>query len=251
MSKNIVFIPSIIDERRLSRSSYNQFSIDSWKIWCDKNDCELFILDQLLVPMEEMKITWQRYYLFDILDANDIDYEQVLMVDADTIVHPDCPNFFNIVNYRYGVVRNVGSMDWICRSIENYSKYIFDGNIIPFHNYFNGGFQVVNKKHKPIFSQMLSLYNTKKEHLLAVQKEFGTGTDQTPINYLLHQNEVDVCYLPFEYNMCDMPRVEILTPDLLFIKIGWIYHFCAIPGGDSVTHQWMEKTYNELYMTKN
>ena len=34
-----------------------------------------------------MKITWQRYYLFDILEANSIEYDQVLMVDADTITN--------------------------------------------------------------------------------------------------------------------------------------------------------------------
>ena len=43
-----------------------------------------------------MNICWQRYYLFDILDANDIKYDQILSVDADTIVHPDCPNFFEM-----------------------------------------------------------------------------------------------------------------------------------------------------------
>ena len=30
------------------------------------------------------------------LDSNDINYNQVLMVDADTVVHPNCPNFFDI-----------------------------------------------------------------------------------------------------------------------------------------------------------
>ena len=87
--KNIVFVPNIDlgDDRN---SSYS-YSIKSWKYFCDKYDCELLVWEDLLFPIEQMKITWQRYYLFDILDANKIEYDQILMVDADTIVHPDSP----------------------------------------------------------------------------------------------------------------------------------------------------------------
>ena len=58
------------------------------------NDVELFLLEEPVLPMEEMHIIWQRYFLFDIYDANGIESDQTLMVDADTIVHPDTPNFF-------------------------------------------------------------------------------------------------------------------------------------------------------------
>ena len=91
--KNIVFIPNI-DVGNGRSDNYN-YSINSWKQWCDKNNCELIIWEDLVLPVEEMKITWQRYYVLDILEGNKIDYNQVLIVDADTIVHPDCPNFFN------------------------------------------------------------------------------------------------------------------------------------------------------------
>ena len=68
-----------------SRRAAYKYSIDSWKKWCDKNDCELFVLTDLLLPQEEMAICWQRYYLFDILDANGIKYDQILSVDAADI----------------------------------------------------------------------------------------------------------------------------------------------------------------------
>ena len=48
-----------------------------------------------------MKITWQRYYVFDILDNNKFSYNQVLVVDCDTIVSPDCPNFFDETDGKY------------------------------------------------------------------------------------------------------------------------------------------------------
>ncbi len=42
-------------------------------------------------------MAWQRYYALDILENSGINYDQVLIVDADTIVHPNCPNFFEIL----------------------------------------------------------------------------------------------------------------------------------------------------------
>ena len=103
-----------------SRREAYKYSIDSWKKWCDKNDCELFILNDLLIEKEKMAICWQRYYLFDILDANEIEYDQVLMVDADTIVHPDTPNFFEMSEGKLCGCQFDGSWDWVLRSVENY-----------------------------------------------------------------------------------------------------------------------------------
>ena len=97
------------------RANSYHYSIDSWKQWCNKNNCELLVLDELLYPVDYMKITWQRYYLFDILESNNIKYDQILMVDADTIVHPDCPNFFEVTDNKYCLVHDDGSYDWILR----------------------------------------------------------------------------------------------------------------------------------------
>ena len=107
--KNVVFIPNInLGDGR--SESYN-YSIQSWKHFCDKYDCELLVLDELLFPIEHMKVTWQRFYLFDLL--KDVDYDQILMVDADTIVHPNCPNFFELTNHEYSAVVNNGSFEWV------------------------------------------------------------------------------------------------------------------------------------------
>ena len=78
MSRNIVFIMDVDikgDGRYASsrREAY-KYSIDSWKKWCDKNNCELFILNDLLLPNNEMGICWLRYYLFDIFDDYMMDW---------------------------------------------------------------------------------------------------------------------------------------------------------------------------------
>tara|TARA_B100000035_G_scaffold303185_1_gene301508 strand:+ start:772 stop:1551 length:780 start_codon:yes stop_codon:yes gene_type:complete len=251
--KNLVFMMDIDikgDGRYASsrRAAY-KYSIDSWKRWCDKNDCQLFVLNDLILENDKMGICWQRYYLFDILDANEIEYDQVLMVDADTIVHPDCPNFFEMTEHKLCGAQFDGSWDWVLRGIENYSKYMFDGYMMPWYEYFDCGFIIVNDKHRQLFQDIVSFYFTNQDNLIKLQETFFNGTDQTPVNILVHKHNVDLKLLPYEFNMNDMNRKEILGDDLLFTKIGWIYQYNAIPNNkdNQLTNYFMEKTYNHFY----
>jgi hypothetical protein len=253
MNKNLVFMMDIDikgDGRYASsrRAAY-KYSIDSWKKWCDKNDCELFVLNDLILENNKMGICWQRYYLFDILDANEIKYDQVLMVDADTIVHPDCPNFFEMTEHKLCGAQFDGSWDWVLRGIENYSKYMFDGYMMPWYEYFDCGFIIVNDKHRQLFQDIVSFYFTNQDGLIKLQETFFNGTDQTPVNILVHKHNVDLKLLPYEFNMNDMNRKEILGDDLLFTKIGWIYQYNAIPNNkdNQLTNHFMEKTYKHFY----
>ena len=251
--KNIVFTMDIdlngegryASTRRLPY----QYSIKSWEKWCEKNDCELFVLTDLLLPKEQMNICWQRYYLFDILDANNIQYDQILSVDADTIVHPDCPNFFEMTDRKMCGVHNEGSYDWIIRSIENYGKYFFNGHIMDFWKYIDCGFVIINETHRDFFTQVTDFYNENAELLRKVEKEWHAGTDQTPVNFLIEDKGVDFKWLPYEYNMCDMVRKEILGDDMMFTDWGWIYQYNSIPNNkeDKLTLHWMKKTYEHLY----
>ena len=245
--KNIVFIPNI--DLGNGRSDNYSYCIKSWKYWCDKNDCELLLLEDLLLPVEQMKITWQRYYVFDVLDNSNINYDQVLMVDADTIVHPDCPNFFQMTEHKLCGAHFDGSWDWVLRGIENYSKYMFDGYMMPWYEYFDCGFIIVNEKHKQFFQDIVSFYFTYQDNLIKLQQTFFNGTDQTPVNMLVHRNDIDLKLLPYEFNMNDMNRKEILTDDMLFTKCGWIYQYNAIPNNEEnrLTNYFMEKTYQHFY----
>ena len=64
MSKNIVFIIAVKKDGQL-KPEY-EIGIESWRRWCKKNDVELFLLEEPVLPMNEMHIIWQRYFLFDI-----------------------------------------------------------------------------------------------------------------------------------------------------------------------------------------
>jgi len=54
--KNVVFIPNI--NLSNGRSDSYHYSIKSWKQWCKKNNCELLVWEDLLYPVDYMKITW-------------------------------------------------------------------------------------------------------------------------------------------------------------------------------------------------
>lgn len=225
-----------------------QYAINSWKVWCKKNNVELYVLTEPLFDINDMAICWQRYYIFDILEANNINYNQIAMIDADIIVHPNCPNFFEMSENKFCGVHADGSYDWILRSIENYSHFIFNKHIIQWWNYIDCGFMISNTHHKKFFKLITDFYWKHKNILKEVEK-LHNGTDQTPVNFLIELNSIDLLLLPYEFNMIDMTRKEILTENLLFTKIGWLYHFNAIPNNvnNTLTNYWMEKTYKYLY----
>ena len=253
--KNVVFIPNI--DLGNGRSDSYSYSVKSWKRWCDKNNCELLIWEDLLYPVDYMKITWQRYYLFDILKNNNIDYDQVLMVDADTIVHPDCPNFFEETEGKYCGVMNDGDYEWVLRSIKGFGDELFDGMRIPVWNYINGGFQILNYNHESFFENMKEYYNDNSGLIIDTIAKLKTATDQTILNFMLVKNEIDVKILPDCYNLVDLFRKNLLYVDnrcwwsdeLHFLDAGWVYHFNAIPQNplNRTAGYWMERTYKELY----
>ena len=254
--KNIVFIPNITVGDG-ARSIPYDYSIKSWKHFCDKHNCELLVWEDLIFPLEDMKITWQRYYLFDILEGNNIEYDQILMVDADTIVHPDCPNFFEETDHKYCGVMNDGCYEWVTRSIRDFNKELFQDYTPPHPStYINGGFQIVNKKHKEFFTIMKDYYSECKGNIQVAIDKIKAGTDQTIVNFMLKNNEVDVKILPPCYNLQDLSRKNLLHipghswwPDTLegLYSAGWVYHFNAIPQNDRHANYWMERTYKELY----
>ena len=124
-----------------------------------------------------------------------IEYDQVLYVDYDTIVTPTAPNIFDLTEHKFCAVRNFGDMDWVCRSIENYSKYIFNGFTFPYYNYFNSGVMVFNKNHKPLFDSIKKFYEENRDRLIEMQNTFCVGNDQPVFNFFVNRD------IPNEYKV--------------------------------------------------
>lgn len=253
--KNVIFMMNVDckGEGRYAteRTHGYQYCEKSWREWANKHGFEVLVMHDPIHDNDEMSIGWQRYYIHDILESNGIDYDQILMVDADTIVHPDCPNVFELSEHKFCGVFNDGSYDWLYRSIENYSKYIFKDIKFDWTKYINTGFMIVNKSHRKIFKTVVDLFWENNESFMKLQNHFLVGSDQTPVNFMIQMQNVDMKLLPYQFNMVDMFRKEILTGDMLFTKVGWVYHFNAIPqevkdhyGG---MEQLMKRTYEELW----
>jgi lipopolysaccharide biosynthesis glycosyltransferase len=239
MTKNIVFMISIVKDER-SKNQKQHYSVKSWSDWCEKNDCELFLLSEDIMNPPQ----WNKMLVFDLLEGSEVDYDRVLYVDADTIVHPEMPNIFEEFEegYFYGV-RNYGSMDWVCRSIENYSHYLFEGHQLDWEKYINSGMMLFDKSHKEFFRKVQMFYTENKNKIQEVQK-LGVGKDQPVLNFMLDIEQVPRKMLPYEYNMQDMMRFEVVGDDLLFTRFGWIYHFNA--GVRPTPGAWIEHTYKKL-----
>jgi hypothetical protein len=253
--KNIIFIPNI--KCGDGRSTPYHYSIKSWKTWAKQyDDIDVIEWDEPIMDTSQFKITLQRYWVHDILKHNKIEYDQVLIVDADTIVHPNCPNFFNETAGKFGVVVSNGCYEWVTRSINQWGNALFakEPKIKPW-KYFNGGFQITNKKHIPFYTKVQEYYTSNINEINKLTDQIKAGTDQTIINYLVQQNNIDTIYMSESYNLQDLFRKNLLhlpghswfSDELRFLEAGWVYHFNAIPQNDRHVSYWMERTYKELY----
>ena len=248
--KNIILIINIKNPNRPGRDDAYQYSINSWKQWGRKNGCAVFTLEEPVVPISEMTPIVQRHYVFDLLDNSGVGYDQICMVDADTIVHPDCPNFFDLSDGNYCGVHNDGDYDWVIRSLENYQHHFPEMKSITSEmvwSYINTGFTITNKNHRWFHEKLLDFYWKNKETIIWLQKTYGVGTDQPLVNMLANNSEMEIKILPYQFNMQDLPRKNILDDRMLFTKIPGVYHFNAVPGGPEQVNYWLEKTYKYFY----
>ena len=105
MGKNVIFLVAVSSQHEYLNKKhggfkYFQYSIPSWKYWCEKNNVELFIYDTPGDSEHVMhKPTWQRWFdVFDELEKNNIDYNKIGVIDGSTIIRWDAPNYFDFVN---------------------------------------------------------------------------------------------------------------------------------------------------------
>jgi hypothetical protein len=80
--KNIIFLINIKNPTKPNRTQGYDLSIESWKRWANKNDCEVFVLTEPVVDLSEMSPIIMRHYVFELLENSGIEYDQICMVDA-------------------------------------------------------------------------------------------------------------------------------------------------------------------------
>ena len=127
MKKNILFFTSL-KANDPNLDAYKEWALLTWKYYAKKYDLDIFILDQPLCDTELMRPTWQRWYVYDLLEAsgyNIDDIGQVALIDIDTMVRWDTPNIFEVAGDNYSGVIDDISLEWINNSIDGYRFHFY------------------------------------------------------------------------------------------------------------------------------
>ena len=245
MSKNVIWWVGVKNEQYSEKYGgweWLDYSRKTWEYWCKKNDV-LFVPFEK--PIEEdltkFRINWQKaIFVFDELDRRNIDYDQICLVDCASMIKWDTPNFFEMTEHKLTAWRDMENMRWIYESIQGYEDLFQEANDLPHFKldqskYVNSSPMIFNKSHKDLFLSFKEFYYDYIDIFIKLQDEVvKKGTEQTPLNYWLQINKVDVNIdLPISFKLSHLHRKELLrhnwqlnedtTP--FFIKYGHIWYF--------------------------
>ena len=218
----------------------------TWEYWCKKNDV-------LFVPFEKpieddlsrFRINWQKaIFVFEEIERRGIDYDQICQIDCTHMIKWDAPNFFELTDQKLTAVRDTDNLNWIYKSIVGYKDF-FDGFEFDKQKYVSSSPMIFNEQHRAVFKSFTKLYYDNVDTFVELQdKIVGKGTEQTPLNYWLQINNVEMnLTLPFVYKLTHIHRKDMFghnwqlnedkTP--LFINHAYNWVFTGIPK-DQRTH---------------
>jgi len=243
MKKNVIFWVGVKNQQYLEKYGgweWMDISRKTWEYWCKKHDVIFFPFEK---PIDDdlvrYRINWQKsIYCFDLLDEAGIDYDQIFLVDATCMAKWDMPNIFELTDHKFTAWREMDNLNWVYQSIRGYKDFFDDYNF-NVEKYFSSGVIIFNKSHKHIFKEFKKLYLDNVDKFVELQdKTVRKGTEQTPLNYWLQKNNVDMNLdLPFSYKLTHIHRKEMFgynwqleedhTP--FFIKYGYNWVFNGIP----------------------
>ena len=224
----------------------------TWEHWCKRHDV-------LFVPFEEaiekdltrFRVNWQKaIFVFDELERRGIDYDQIYLVDGMNMVKWDAPNIFDLTEHKFCAWRDIDNLGWVHRSIKGYEPF-FDFKLDSM-KYVNSGLIIFNKEHREFFDSFKKLYYDNVDTFTELQDKIVVkGTEQTPFNYWLQINNIDVkTDLPLSWKLTHMHRKEVLghnwqlnedqTP--FFIKYGNLWNYSGLPKNQRT--EFMTKTWN-------
>ena len=242
MKKNVVWWTGIANpdhNQKYGGFEYLEYSRKSWEFWCKRNDCEFVAFTQ---PVEKdlmkFRVNWQKaIFCFDELDRRNIEYDQICLVDSSAIIKWNAPNFFELTERKFCGLRDTDNMNWTYQSIKGYESF-FDFKLDT-TKYINSGFMIFNESHKGIMQSFKQLYYDNVDTFCELQdKVVKKGTEQTPMNYWLQMQNVDVKLdLPLPFKLTHLHRKDMfhhnwqlkedMTP--FFVKYGYIWFFNGIP----------------------
>jgi len=243
MKKNIVWWPAVVNTDHTDKYGgydYFQYSRKTWEYWCERNNCEFVeFTEPVEKDLNRYRINWQKIlFVFDELEKRNIEYDQICLVDSSFMIRWDTPNFFKMTGRKFTACRDMDNMRWIYDSIQGY-KDMFNGFKLDQSKYVNSGFMIFNEDHKELLTEFKQFYVDNIDEFIKLQDvTVKKGNEQTPMNYWLQSNNVDINLdLPLPYKITHLQRKELFnynwqleedkTP--FFIKYGYNYSFNGIP----------------------
>jgi len=240
--KNVIWWTGIVNpdhNDKYGGFNYLEYSRKSWEFWCKRNNCEFVPFTQPVEQdLKQFRVNWQKaIFVFDELDRRGIEYDQICLVDSSSIVKWNTPNFFKLTERKFCGIRDTDNMNWTYQSIKGYEEF-FDYKLDT-TKYINSGFMIFNESHKSILNSFKDLYYEKIDTFINLQDNIvKKGTEQTPINYWLQINNVDIkTDLPLPYKLTHLHRKDMFNHNWqlnesrvpFFIKYGYIWFFNGIP----------------------
>ena len=229
MANNILFFTAL-KANDPNMMAYQEWSLKTWNYYSKKYDCKLIVLQDPLYDTEWMRPTWQRWHVYEILEHNNIEYDQIALIDIDTMVRWDAPNIFEVSEGRYTGVIDDLSIEWLYNSIVGYKEY-FPNIDLQWDKYINNGMLVLPKEGgKEFCKKVIDFYLANVDSLRDKQHvSLKKGTDQTPINYLaLETFGNNINYISKKFNMTHMYKTHAFVEDI-FIKCSYVWHFNGLP----------------------
>lgn len=214
---------------------YLEYSKKTWQWWCNKNGVHFYEYDTpSLADTGTHKVTWQRWFdVFDQLEAANIDYRKILVIDGSTMIRWDAPNLFELASEELTAFRSLENIRWIDEGVRGYA-HLFSNYPFDLKKYMTCGFQMFTAKHKTFLQELKEFYFANQEEVLKLQKDVSRGTDQPVYNYLLQMKDIKVEQsLPASFWLMHMNRFGWfghnwqLKQDTMpyFIKYGHLWVF--------------------------
>ena len=242
--KNIIFLVAYKNPtfaEKYGGFDWMDYAIKSWTHWCRGNNAELVIYDNPSVDIDDIRITWQRWFdVFDFIESKGINYDKIFMNDANSIIRWDSPDF--LTEHCTDTIngwRDSDNLAWIYDSVMGYKKFFNDFNF-DISKYVNSNI-IFNKNHKDFFLKFEKLYRDNTDKLIELQDNIvKKGTDQTPLNYFLQMNNMKINYLPMQFNVTHPHRKQFIMGSETehFFSYNWQLNEDKTPFFIKYTNHW-------------
>ena len=208
--------------------------ISTWEYWCKKHNIDLILLDGNKENVVDVVFgKWLDFDLYVDLEK----YKGLAMVDWDTIVRWDAPNFIehflNQENFQASLTPDQGgSGKW------HYDQWLkFDPNLYTYcSQYFNSGVIIAKpevfkslKDNMGIYYEFYMTHKGKEFHPVGIGIEGGSridAPDQTPVNLIVNKNFKNGLYSsPIEVNyMVPLHSKNFEDPNS-YIEKAIVFHY--------------------------